>query len=220
LRLLDEKGNLVSPDAFMPHGERYGLMPLIDRWVISNFFKQYHHYYQGNFPITPITYALNISEASINHQWFLEFVKEQLEQVKIPSQTLCFEIRETTAIANFSKVIEFIEELKALGCCFALDNYGHGLDSFEYIKHFPVDYLKIDGSFVKNLLNSEVDQAIVASFHHIGQVMKLKTITQLVENQSTLEKLKALGLDYAQGYAVSTPVPLNFEEINRLTQYS
>ncbi|BFM38557.1 response regulator receiver modulated diguanylate cyclase/phosphodiesterase with PAS/PAC sensor(s) [Synechocystis sp. LKSZ1] len=216
LRLINEEGKVISPGIFMPAAERYDLMPAIDRWVISHFFQQYNDYYQqfhqpGN--MLPDLYALNISGASINNENFLGFLKEQILQTQIPPQQICFELTESTAIANFEQAIEFIKELKELGCCFAIDDFGHGMNSFEYIKHFPVDYLKIDGSFVKNIVHSKVDHTIVESFHRIGRVMNLETIAEFVENGVILEKLIAMGLDYAQGYEIAKPLPLNFEAI-------
>ena len=213
LRFLSENGQLFSPAVFLPAGERYGLMPTIDRWVIQTFFSQYRHYYQQNFDRVDEThnlYALNISGSSINQPQFLDFFKEQLQQAEVPPQTICLEITETTAIANFDQAIKLINELKQLGCCFALDDFGHGLNSFDYIKHFPVDYLKIDGSFVKNLVNSEIDLAIVESFNRIGQVMNLQTIAEFVENAAILDKIGAIGVDYAQGYEISKPAPFDF----------
>lgn len=156
-------------------------------------------------------YGINLSGASINNEHFLDFLKEQFNQFNVPYHTICFEITETTAIANFQQAIHLINELKKLGCCFAIDDFGHGMNSFDYLKNFPVDYLKIDGSFVKNLVNSSIDIAIVESFNRIGHVMNLKTIAEFVENIAILEKVQAIGLDYAQGYEIARPSPFEFE---------
>ena len=216
LRLLDEKGKLILPNMFIPAGERYGLMPNIDRWVISTFFNKYRDYHHQNQKYSNLSqnlYALNISGASINHDHFIDFLKEQFEQAQVPPHTICFEITETTAIANFDQAIALINELKQLGCCFALDDFGHGMNSFDYIKYFPVDFLKIDGSFVLNLVNSEIDHAIVESFNRIGHVMNLQTIAEFVENTVILKEVEMIGVDYAQGYAIAKPVPFKFENI-------
>lgn len=216
LRLMAESGEVITPEIFMPPAERYDLMPAIDRWVISHFFQQYHDYYQqynpqeGDFQRI---YAPNISAVSINDKDFLGFLKEQIIQSQVHPQTICFEITESTAIANFDQAIEFIKEVKKLGCYFAIDDFGHGMNSFEYIKHFPVDYLKINGNFVKKLVHSQVDRAIVESFHHIGRVMNLQTIAEFVEDGAILEELTAIGVDYAQGYEIAKPRPLDFDEI-------
>ncbi len=216
LRLLNETGKIVSPGVFMPAAERYGLMPAIDRWVTSTFFTKYRNYYHQNIDQISSSqnlYALNISGASINNKQFLDFLKEQLKQAQVPPKTICFEITETTAIANFEQAIQLINELKQLGCCFAIDDFGHGMNSFDYLKNFPVDYLKIDGSFVKNIVNSKIDLEIVESFNRIGHVMNLQTIAEFVENSTILEKVKAIGLDYAQGYAIARPSPFEFEAV-------
>ncbi|WP_013322603.1 EAL domain-containing protein [Gloeothece verrucosa] len=214
LRLLNEQGNIVSPGIFIPAAERYGLMPAIDRWVISTFFQKYQQFYEqhlGKIDFSQKLYGINLSGASINNEHFLDFLKEQFNQFNVPYHTICFEITETTAIANFQQAIHLINELKKLGCCFAIDDFGHGMNSFDYLKNFPVDYLKIDGSFVKNLVNSSIDIAIVESFNRIGHVMNLKTIAEFVENIAILEKVQAIGLDYAQGYEIARPSPFEFE---------
>ncbi|BAQ66652.1 EAL domain-containing protein [Geminocystis sp. NIES-3709] len=221
LRLLSEKGQLVAPGVFMPSAERYELMPAIDRWVISTFLSKYHDYYHQHchhHNYSHNLYALNISGASINNDHFLDFLQQQLEQAEIPIDTICFEITESTAIGNFDQALKLINQLKQLGCRFAIDDFGHGMNSFDYIKHFPVDYLKIDGSFVKNLVNSDIDHAIVESFNRIGHVMNLQTIAEFVENKVILQELELMGIDYLQGYEIAKPVPFEFEytiEINK-----
>lgn len=214
LRLLDKEGQIIVPAVFMPSAARYELIPLIDHWVISTFFRKYHDYYHQNCReghCSPILYALNISGASINSKHFLDFLQQQLEEAQVPPETICFEITENTAISNFDQALKLITRIKQLGCRFAIDDFGHGMNSFDYIKHFPVDYLKIDGSFVRNLLNTDIDRAIVESFNHIGHVMNLQTIAEFVENKLILEELTAIGVDYLQGYEIAKPVPFEFE---------
>ena len=215
LRLIGEDGKVIFPGIFLPAAERYELMPAIDRWVISQFFSQYRRYYQQHserIHQSQNLYALNIAAASLNNQSFLAFLKEELRQAAVPPSTICFELTESTAIANFEQTIEFISEMKALGCRFAIDDFGHGMNSFDYIKHFPVDYLKIDGSFVRNMIHSPVDRAIVESFNQIGHVMNLQTIAEFVENGAILAALEAISVDYAQGYEISQPAPFSFEQ--------
>ncbi|MBE9242738.1 EAL domain-containing protein [Synechocystis salina] len=214
LRLLDEK-RIIVPGVFLPSAERYQLMPTIDRWVVSQFFSRYDHYYQQHSERMNVSqnylYALNLSAASINHDYFLDFLKMQLAKVSFPLGTICFEITEETAISHFDQAVKFINEIKQFGCYFAIDDFGHGMNSFEYIKYFPVDYLKIDGSFVKNIIQSKVDREIVESFNRIGHVMDLQTIAEFVENAAILRAVEAIGFDYAQGYVISKPSPLTFE---------
>jgi EAL domain-containing protein (putative c-di-GMP-specific phosphodiesterase class I) len=139
----------------------------------------------------------------------LAFISEQFTKWKIPTHKVCFEITETAAISNLSYAANFIQQLKAQGCQFSLDDFGSGLSSFAYLKNLPVDYLKIDGLFVKDILEDEVDLAMVKSINEVGHVMKKKTIAEFVENEAIFNLLKSLGIDYAQGYGIGKPVPLD-----------
>ncbi|WP_313931620.1 EAL domain-containing protein [Nostoc sp. FACHB-133] len=152
-------------------------------------------------------YAINLSGASINDEQFIEFIHEQFVLHQIPPQMICFEITETVAISNLSKAVLFISELRSIGCRFALDDFGSGMSSFTYLKNLPVDFLKIDGSFIKQILDNSIDLAMVEAINHVGHIMGLKTIAEFVENDAILEKIKALGVDYAQGYSIAKPCP-------------
>lgn len=152
--------------------------------------------------------AINISGLSLSDEEFLAFVKTQFNNYNIPPKKICFEITETVAIANLTDATLFIQSLKQLGCRFALDDFGSGLSSFAYLKSLPVDYLKIDGIFVKDILDDPMDFAMVKSINEIGQVMGKQTIAEFVENESILEKLQEIGVDYAQGYGIGRPEPL------------
>lgn len=219
LRLLDEEGNLVPPMAFIPAAERYNLMPAIDRWVIATFFASYVNRCQNPrndsaenlLKCDPnAIYTINLSGTSINDEQFLSFVKEQFAKYPISPETICFEITETTAIANLTKAAELIIQLKELGCSFALDDFGSGMSSLAYLKNLPVDYLKIDGSFVKNIVNNAVDRVTVECFSRIGHVMNIQTIAEFVENEAIIDELREIGVDYGQGYGISKPCPLSF----------
>ncbi|WP_242072009.1 EAL domain-containing protein [Nostoc sp. FACHB-110] len=216
LRLIDEKGKLVSPMAFIPAAERYNLMQTIDRWVIHTFFanlaqcavSQWHHCPSLNNN-RDCLYTINLSGASINDDKFIDFICDQFTLHKISPALICFEITETVAIKNLAKAAGFIRSLKEFGCCFALDDFGSGMSSFAYLKNLPVDYLKIDGSFVKHIVEEPIDLAMVDAINKIGQVMGIQTIAEFVENNAILEVIQNLGVDYAQGYGVGRPLPLS-----------
>ena len=214
LRLKDELGQIVLPMAFIPAAERYNLMPRIDRWVIRTLFASQRSHYQdvwmryGAEAGASHLYAINLSGASLNDADFVNFLHEQFALHQIPPQLICFEITETVAITNLTQAAQFINEMKELGCRFALDDFGSGMSSFSYLKNLPVDFLKIDGSFVKTLMDDPVSLVIVEAIKDIGQAIGLKTIAESVENDAVFDKLASMGIDYAQGYGVMTPCPL------------
>ncbi len=209
LRMLDDDGRIVAPMAFIPAAERYDLMIQIDRWVIRNTFRMLAA--TKNLPGHAIaTCAINLSGGSIGDEQFVEFVLEQQRLHAVSWKVVCFEITETAAIANLSKAALLIARLRGLGCRFSLDDFGAGMSSFGYLKHLPVDYLKIDGSFVKDMLTDATDRAMVAAINQIGHVMGKQTIAEFVENQAIMECLRAIGVDYAQGLGVSRPEPVIF----------
>jgi EAL domain-containing protein (putative c-di-GMP-specific phosphodiesterase class I) len=193
--------------AFIPAAERYNLMPAIDRWVIRTAFSTLAAMQAAGRQDVPDTCAINLSGSSIGDERFLEFVREQFAQYPIPHNAVCFEITETAVIGSMDKAVRFIEELRAFGCSFALDDFGAGMSSFAYLKRLPVDLVKIDGAFVKEMANDATDRAMVEAINHIGQMMGKRTIAEFVENDRTLALLRDIGVDFAQGYGIAKPVP-------------
>ena len=214
LRMIDEDGQLILPMAFIPAAERYGLSTQLDRWVIHHTFKMLADRIKarsyGNAATTDAephiaTCAINLSGSSLRDDQFLDYLQEQQHLFQIPWQILCFEISESAAIANLSRATVLIVRLRTLGCRFSLDDFGAGVSSFSYLKHLPVDFLKIDGSFVKDVLAEDIDRTVVAAIHQIAHAMGKKTIAELVENSATCDVLRQLGIDYAQGFGVGSP---------------
>lgn len=207
IRMEDKEGGIVPPGAFLPCAERYNLISKLDRWVIYNAFK----FIANNNKFTNrISFcSINLSGQSLTEDDFLDYVITNLQEFKISSGKICFEITETAAISNLNVAIKFITTLKEMGCRFALDDFGSGLSSFGYLKNLPVDYLKIDGIFVKDIVDDPIDRAMVKSIHEIGHVMGMKTIAEFVENDAIKEMLKEIGVDYVQGYGIGKPMPLS-----------
>jgi diguanylate cyclase (GGDEF)-like protein/PAS domain S-box-containing protein len=206
VRLVDEGNELIPPIEFIPAAERYHLMPSIDRWVIRTAFRVLaERRAAGDGAAMTGTYAINVSGASIGDDQFLDYVRESFARFDIPHSMICFEITETTAVTSLSKAADFIGALRAPGCRFALDDFGVGVSSFTYLKQLPVDYLKIDGSFVRNMLQDPVDAAMVEAIHRIGRVMGKQTIAESVETAAALEALRSVGVDFAQGNAIAPP---------------
>jgi EAL domain-containing protein (putative c-di-GMP-specific phosphodiesterase class I) len=204
--MVDEKGVIIGPDAFIPAAERYNLMPSIDRWVIDSAFR-----FIGALPDNAAnlhTCCINLSGSSLTDEHLLQYVQGKLVEHGVSPGLVCFEITETATIANMNRALRLISELRARGCRFALDDFGTGLASFAYLKHLPVDFLKIDGTFVKNIVRDPVNLAIVKAINEIGHALGIKTIAEYVEDVETLEALRELGVDYGQGFGIARPKPL------------
>jgi diguanylate cyclase (GGDEF)-like protein/PAS domain S-box-containing protein len=203
LRMRDETGKIVAPDNFITAAERYGITPSIDRWVIENAFRWLVSEADERARLSMC--SINLSGQSLGDDKFLPYVIDQFHRSGLDATKICFEITETAAIASFSQANRFIQALKELGCKFALDDFGTGLSSFGYLKHFPVDFLKIDGSFVKEILHDPIDREMVRSINEIGHLTGKQTIAEFAENNEIINMLRSLGVDYAQGYGVSQP---------------
>jgi diguanylate cyclase (GGDEF)-like protein/PAS domain S-box-containing protein len=203
LRMRDETGRMVSPDNFIAAAERYGLTPAIDRWVIENALRWLVSEADEREKLAMC--SINLSGQSLGDDKFLPFVIEQFNKSGIDASKICFEITETAAVASFSQANRFIQALRELGCRFALDDFGTGLSSFGYLKHFPVDFLKIDGSFVREILHDPIDREMVRSINEIGHLTGKKTIAEFAENAEIIQMLTSLGVDYAQGYGIAQP---------------
>jgi diguanylate cyclase (GGDEF)-like protein/PAS domain S-box-containing protein len=209
VRLHENDAGLIPPNAFIPAAERYYLMPSIDRWVVARALAMLgRSRWMDGASDQPVMYAINLSGQSLCEDQFLDFVVTHLHESGIPPARICFEITETAAIANLTRAIDFMSRLKHIGCRFALDDFGSGLSSFGYLKSLPVDYLKIAGNFIQDIVVDPVDHAMVDAINQIGHVMGLTTIAESVESDAILQKLRNLGVDYAQGYGISEPVPL------------
>ncbi len=203
LRMRDESGGIIAPGLFIEAAERYGITPGIDRWVIRSAFRWLVSEADERERLAMC--SINLSGQSFSDEKFLPFVIDQFQMSGLDATKICFEITETAAIASYSQANRFINALKELGCKFALDDFGTGLSSFGYLKHFPVDFLKIDGSFVKEILHDPIDREMVRSINEIGHLTGKKTIAEFAENEEIITMLRGMGVDYAQGYGVSEP---------------
>lgn len=207
LRMESKNGDIVSPGAFLPVAERYNMINKIDRWVIDSTFKwlSSHPSALNNTHLC----SINLSALSLSDKTLSNFVNSCFSKYNIPCQKICFEVTETSAIHNLDSALHFMKQMQQLGCSFSLDDFGTGMSSFSYLKHLPVNHLKIDGSFIRNIINDPIDLAMTRSINEIGHVMGMSTIAEFVENEEILQRLKQLGVDYAQGYHIAKPAPID-----------
>jgi diguanylate cyclase (GGDEF)-like protein/PAS domain S-box-containing protein len=207
IRMLDDHNNIIPPGIFLPAAEHYDLIKKIDRWVVRHMFEW--------LADNPDVYqqislcSINLSGQSIIDPNFIHFITQQLAQKNIAAEKICFEVTETVAINNLVAASRFIDTLKEMGCVFSLDDFGSGMSSFGYLKQLNVDFLKIDGQFVKDILIDPIDEAMVKSINDIGHTMGLKTIAEYVETNDIYEKVKSMKINFAQGYGIAKPEPLN-----------
>ncbi len=210
IRMKDENNGYILPSDFLPSAERYKLMPAIDRWVINNALM--HHKLLSDLlgkENNPYMFSINLSPDFLADEASLDFIIFKMEEFEINPENICFEITETTAIGNIKTATDFIHKLKDIGCLFALDDFGSGFSSFNYLKNLPVDFLKIDGIFVKDMDEDSVNRAMVEAINSLGHVIGLKTIAEFVQNSQIIEKLKDIGVDYIQGYEIGKPEPIS-----------
>lgn len=207
IRMLDDNDVLVSPGPFISAAERYHLMPQVDRWVVNKILEYYE---DGRLDIGNDGYiiALNLSGVSLVDDELLLYIEQRIKQSNIRPECICFEITETAAIANLSVAIRFISKMRKLGCKFAIDDFGSGVSSLSYLKNLPVDYVKIDGSFVRDMVNDPVDYAMVESIHKLVALNGKLSIAEYVESELIMDNLKDIGVDYMQGFAIALPEPL------------
>jgi len=209
IRMIDTEDKIIMPADFIPAAERYNLMPAIDRWVIHAAFRGYkalENRFKGQR--NPYSLSINLSAAFLADESSLDFIRYEFQEFNISPDTFCFEITETAAITNMDRATQFIHEMKDIGCTFALDDFGSGFSSFNYLRELPVDYLKIDGIFVKNMHEDAVSHAMVEAINSLGRFIGIQTIAEFVSNEEIVKDLKSIGVNFAQGYHIGKPVPL------------
>ena len=209
VRMRDENGRMVPPNAFIPAAERYNIMPMVDRWVITHALNHLAFKPQEGQEEEGYALAINLSGTSLNDDKFVEFVIAAIDEHKPGDRTICFEITETAAISNLGRAVHFMNELRARGCEFSLDDFGNGLSSFSYLQNLPVDYIKIDGNFVRNITTNYVHQCMVDAIHRVGKAMGIRMIAEHVESRETLELLEEIGVEYVQGFHLGAPAPVS-----------
>jgi len=210
IRMRDHNGEILAPITFLPAAERYQLMPMVDRWVVHNSLKVLGSCWKSFADVDPV-FCVNLSGQSFANPGFQAFIIDEIRDAGVPPQNICFEVTETAAIANIDDAVTFMTSLKKFGCRFSLDDFGAGLSSFGYLKVLPVDYLKIDGSFVREVTNDEISQTMVDAMCQIGKTMQLTMVAEFVGDDATRDALAAIGIDYVQGFHIGKPVPV--EEI-------
>ena len=203
IRYRSPDGTIVPPGEFLPSAERYNLIEKIDIWVVQNVIQWIEDHQDQE-----IMFSVNLSGRSIGSQTFHKFLKEILQKSSINKSALCFEITETSVVENVEKSVEFINSIKRIGAKFSLDDFGIGLSSFSYLKRFPVDYLKIDGEFVRDIIENDTSFVFVRSMSEVGHSLDMKVIAEFVESDAMFGRLREANIDYIQGYYVGRPVPI------------
>jgi diguanylate cyclase (GGDEF)-like protein len=208
LRIMDGDGRAIPAARFIPTAERYRLIIALDRWVVHTAFESIAQHPSKE----PIIYGINLSGQSLSEDGFLSYVLEELRRYSIPPGRVCFEITESAAVTSFPRALGFVAALRRAGCRFALDDFGSGMSSFGYLKNLEIDYLKIDGGFVRSMIRDTYSYSLVQAINDIGHTLGVMTIAEFVESEDIIAKLIELGVDYAQGYAVARPSPTDVAE--------
>ena len=208
VRMPAEQGELVSPALFLPAAERYDLMPSVDLWVIPNTFAWWAAWCADRGDASPGLISINLSGKSLGSEAFQDKVLSLISEFQIVPGSICFEITETAAISNFELATRFIDRLRSCQMKIALDDFGSGLSSFSYLNNLSVDYLNIDGGFVREIVDDPIDREMVKSIHQLARVMGIQTIAEFVENDQIFSHLEDIGIDYVQGYGIAKPRPL------------
>lgn len=211
VRMLDETGQEVVPDRFIPAAERYILMPAVDRWIIHHLFatqaanlRAWHAQYPDR-----CLFAVNLSGTSLTDDGFLRYIKRQFVESGVPFPTICFEITETATVGSLERARTFMDQLGRLGCRFALDDFGSGLSSYVYLRDLPVDYLKIDGAFIRGIDKDPVNRAMVRSINQIGHALGMETIAEWAEDEALIRTLREMGVDYGQGFGIGQSIAVD-----------
>ena len=207
VRLIEDDGSVIAPGAFLHAAEKYNMVSSIDRWVIEHTMQWLAE--TNNSDNRPVTVAINLSGQTISTPDMLKFIIDKMDETGIAAEHIIFEITETAAIANITSATSFMLTLRGCGFRFSLDDFGSGLSSFTYLKKLPVDFLKIDGAFVRDILSDPIDYAMVRSINELGQLLGKETIAEFVETTELADELQRMGVNYAQGYAYARPQPLN-----------
>jgi EAL domain-containing protein (putative c-di-GMP-specific phosphodiesterase class I) len=205
IRLRDEDGRMVPPGAFIPAAERFGLMLQLDRWVVDTALANFSRLHPSGQPV--YLCAINLSALTVEDDSFAQFVLERLERYQVAPERVCFEITETAAVASMVRVIELMTTLRQAGCKFSLDDFGAGMASFGYLKNLPVDYVKIDGSFIRNIETDPTSYSIVRAVTEIGHQLGLKVVAEWVGDERALAILREVRVDYGQGFFLHQPEP-------------
>jgi EAL domain-containing protein (putative c-di-GMP-specific phosphodiesterase class I) len=203
VNMVSRDGEIIPPNAFLPAAERYNLAARIDRWVLTRALTWLANDDDGRG--RPEICGVNLSAQSLSEVGFLEFIRSECLRFNVPARQLCFEITETAAIGNLDTAIRFMQALKSDGARFALDDFGKGLSSFGYLRTLPVDYIKIDAQFVRDVVSDPIDRAMVQSINEVARIMDKRTIAEGVESNDVLGVLREIGVDLAQGFAIGTP---------------
>ena len=203
-----KEGDIVGAAEFIPPAEQFNLMPMLDRWMIEKTFATLAEAGYAR-SMDECIVSINLSGQSLSDWELPDYIARKLDEYGIEPSCICFEITETVAFRDSEQALQCMHAIKALGCDLSLDDFGTGLSSFSYLTDLPVDYLKIDGSFVRKILDDKVSHALVASINQIGHVMGLKTVAEFVENDALAQRLTEMDIDYLQGYAIAKPIPLD-----------